>query len=191
MSDVKEGGEREPVDRWDAQLVRGKHDAFVRRLEEEHKDDLEYWVTEHLRVSGAYWGLTALRLMRPLGAAETAGVVDWVLRCHDAESGGFAGNVGHDPHLLYTLSAVQVLVLLGALDRCDVEGVTRFVVGLQQPDGSVCGDRWGEVDTRFSYIAVSCLSLLGTLDRLNIPVCFFFLSALMLLLLLRENTPHT
>jgi geranylgeranyl transferase type-2 subunit beta len=31
------------------------------------------------------------------------------------------------------------------------------------------GDEWGEVDTRFSYAAISCLSLLGKLDAINIP----------------------
>lgn len=39
---------------------------------------------------------------------------------------------------------------------------------LQQSDGSFVGDEWGEVDTRFSYCALSCLSLLGRLDAMNI-----------------------
>lgn len=34
--------------------------------------------------------------------------------------GGFGGNVDHDPHLLFTLSAIQILKLFGALDRLDV-----------------------------------------------------------------------
>ncbi len=33
--------------------------------------------------------------------------------------------------------------------------------------GCVSGDKWGETDTRFSYIAVSCLSLLGRLADLD------------------------
>ena len=43
------------------------------------------------------------------------------------------------------------------------------VANLQQPDGSFCGDQWGEVDTRFSYCALNCLSLLGRLDLISIP----------------------
>jgi geranylgeranyl transferase type-2 subunit beta len=35
---------------------------------------------------------------------------------------------------------------------------------LQKADGSFVGDEWGEVDTRFSYCALSCLSILGRLD---------------------------
>lgn len=33
--------------------------------------------------------------------------------------GGFGGNIDHDPHLLYTLSAVQILIVLDALDKID------------------------------------------------------------------------
>lgn len=43
------------------------------------------------------------------------------------------------------------------------------VRGLQQPDGSFAGDVWGEIDTRFSYIALSIMSLLGRLDAINVP----------------------
>lgn len=40
------------------------------------------------------------------------------------------------------------------------------IVSLMQPDGSFCGDKWGEVDTRFSYCAISSLSLLNRLDAI-------------------------
>jgi hypothetical protein len=43
-------------------------------------------------------------------------VVDFVFSCQH-ECGGFGGNVGHDPHLLYTLSAIQILCLFDALER--------------------------------------------------------------------------
>lgn len=32
-----------------------------------------------------------------------------------------------------------------------------------QPDGSFAGDEWGEIDTRFSYCALSTLAILGKL----------------------------
>ncbi len=66
--------------------------------------------------------------------------------------------------MLYTLSAIQVLLLFGCLDRVDKDKVAHFVAGLQQPDGSFFGDKWGEVDTRFSYCALSALALLGKLN---------------------------
>lgn len=41
------------------------------------------------------------------------------------------------------------------------------ILGLQQPSGVFAGDAFGETDTRFLYCAVSALSLLGALDRLD------------------------
>ncbi len=46
--------------------------------------------------------------------------------------------------------------------------VLAVVVSLQQPDGSFAGDEWGEIDTRFSYCALNCLWLLGTLSAMDV-----------------------
>lgn len=37
--------------------------------------------------------------------------------------GGFGGHKDHDPHLLYTLSAIQILLIQDAKDRIDVDKV--------------------------------------------------------------------
>ncbi len=66
--------------------------------------------------------------------------------------------------MLYTLSALQILILYDSLHIIDKERIINFVCNLQQSDGSFCGDKWGEVDTRFSYCALSILSILGALD---------------------------
>jgi geranylgeranyl transferase type-2 subunit beta len=42
------------------------------------------------------------------------------------------------------------------------------IAGLQNEDGSFSGDIWGEVDTRFSYIAICTLSLLHRLEKINV-----------------------
>lgn len=54
----------------------------------------------------------------------------------------------------------QILVLYDSLDVICIDKVVEFVSGLQQEDGSFFGDKWGEVDTRFSFCAVACLALL-------------------------------
>ena len=41
------------------------------------------------------------------------------------------------------------------------------VQSLQLPNGSFMGDKWGEIDTRFSYCALNCLSLLGYYNKLE------------------------
>lgn len=76
----------------------------------------------------------------------------------------FSADIGHDPHVLYTLSAIQILILVGRLDMLDKVKVAHFIGSLQQADGSFFGDQWGEIDTRFSYCALSALSLMGLLE---------------------------
>jgi len=64
-------------------------------------------MTEFLRMSGMYWGLTAMDLMDQLPRMNKQEVLEFVQQCqHDC--GGFGASLGHDPHLLYTLSAIQV-----------------------------------------------------------------------------------
>jgi len=100
-------------------------------------------------------------------------VIGFVLSCQQ-ENGGFGGNIGHDAHLLYTLSAVQILCLFDALPRLDVPRVLKYVASLQRPDGAFKGDEWGEIDTRFSYCALCCVSLLGHMDALDVDSAVAF-----------------
>jgi geranylgeranyl transferase type-2 subunit beta len=137
---------------------------------------------EHLKMSGIYWCLTALSILKSsnqvdelLGvlngnstSPDRPSLIDWVMLCWDERVGGFGGNIGHDAHLLYTLSAVQILAVSDKLELVDSQRVVNFVQSLQQPDGSFAGDSWGEIDTRFTYCALSTLSLLGKLGAVDI-----------------------
>lgn len=133
-------------------------------------------MTQHLRMSGVYWSVTALSLLRSPAPVEasmsvTTSMVNWVWQCFDEQSGGFGGNVGHDGHLLYTLSALQILAIAHQIndDQNDIRWmnkkakINQFVTNLQQTDGSFAGDAWGEIDTRFTYCALSCWALLDSL----------------------------
>lgn len=68
----------------------------------------EYTMTEHFRMSGMYWGLTAMDILGQLDKMSRSEVIQFIRQCQDAESGGFSASLGHDPHMLFTLSAVQV-----------------------------------------------------------------------------------
>ena len=173
----------------------GLHVAYIAGLANKLDAPTSYEgaVTEHLRMSGVYWSLTALSLMKSpaevdqlMGLTTAKGdrpsIVDWVLQCHDARSGGFGGNVGHDGHLLYTLSAIQILALADALEDARFvalrEAVIDFCAARQQThDGSFTGDEWGEIDTRFTYCALSSLSILKALDRVDVPRAAQFILA--------------
>lgn len=96
--------------------------------------------TDRVSSQGVYWGLTALDLMNRKDELDREEVIAFVLACqHETgtgclwhiirlygayrQAGGFGGSINHDPHLIYTLSAVQILVTLDALDRLDTDRV--------------------------------------------------------------------
>ncbi|RHZ46932.1 hypothetical protein Glove_603g3 [Diversispora epigaea] len=150
------------------------HVKYIQSLDTK-KDDLEYWFTEHLRLSGVYWGLTALDLLKNVNTLNREDVVKYVVSCqHD--NGGFSGHIGHDPHLTHTLYAVQILVIEDALDSVNTEKIVEYVKSRQDPQtGAFTGDEWEEIDTRFSYCAISCLSLLKRLDAIDVKKAIEFI----------------
>lgn len=85
-----------------------KHIDFINEYGQD-ENHFEYGMTDYLRVSGMYWGLTALELMNAQPTQSKDLIVGYIKECQDAESGGISACVGHDPHILHTLSAVQVI----------------------------------------------------------------------------------
>ena len=81
-------------------------------------------------------------------------------------------------HILYTLSAVQIAATYDALGELDSEAIVKYVCSLQIPeDGSFMGDKWGEVDTRFSFCAVATLKLLGRLDACDVDAAVRYVAS--------------
>ena len=68
-------------------------------------------MTEYLRMSGMYWGLTAIDLMGALDKMNEAEIINFIVSCQDENTGGISPSPGHDPHMLYTLSGIQVSLL--------------------------------------------------------------------------------
>ncbi|KAI1795974.1 rab geranylgeranyltransferase [Ganoderma leucocontextum] len=143
------------------------HVKYIQSLGE-NKDDLVYHLTAHLRMNAVYWGLTALCVMGHKDALGRDEMIDFVMSCWDDEAGGFGAHPDHDAHILATLSAIQILTTQNALDRLDIPRVVKFILSLQQESGVFAGDQFGEIDTRFLYIAVNALSLLGHLHELDV-----------------------
>lgn len=44
---------------------------------------------------------------------------------------------------------------------------------------NISGDKWGEIDTRFSFCAVACLSLLNRMDAINVDKAVEFVKSCM------------
>ena len=92
-------------------------------------------MTEHLRLSGLYWGLTSLYLLGQPDALPRSEILDFVVSCLQA-NGGFGAAPGHDAHMLYTVSGVQILALLDAFDEFEqrvpggLQRITNCIFGL-------------------------------------------------------------
>jgi len=146
------------------------HCAFVKRASSS-SDTLEHALTEHLRLSGIYWGVCALatlgRLDETFDEAAKQDILSYVDSCR-VSSGAYGGGCGHDGHVLYTLSAIQIYALFDELQRVDADATVEFLRAMQLPDGSFQGDEWGEIDTRFTYCVLNALRLLGRLDAVDV-----------------------
>ncbi|KAK6509112.1 hypothetical protein TWF481_003875 [Arthrobotrys musiformis] len=152
-----------------------KHVKYIQSLDT-RKDEFEYWLTEHLRLNGVYWGLTALHLLHNPTALPRDETIKFVQSCQHP-SGGFGAHPNHDAHLLYTLSAIQILATVDALDSVDTAATVTYVAGLQKPSGVFAGDEWGEEDTRFVYTALQTLKILGRLDAVDVERAVGFVLA--------------
>lgn len=158
---------------FDARFLRELHSQFILSLDKDH-ETFEHVATEHLRMSAVYWSLMAMDLCGTLDRMQRQAIIDFVNSCR-CSNGGYSGNVGHDPHLLYTLSAVQILIILDADDQLDSSAIASYIHSLQKPDGSFAGDEFGEIDTRFSYCSLNCLALIRRLDAVDVPAAVQFI----------------
>lgn len=109
------------------QLATANHVKYIQSLDT-RKDEYDYWLTEHLRLNGVYWGLIALHLLGHPDALPRDETIDFVLSCQH-ESGGFGAAPGHDAHMLYTVSAVQILAMVDAFDVLEERGTGKAKVG--------------------------------------------------------------
>ena len=94
-----------------------KHHEFLLSYAK-NQNSYEYVMSEWLRASGVYWCLTALQLLHNQEINEDA-LYTFVMSCWNKELGGFGASEHHDPHLLYTLSAIQILIIINRLDEVD------------------------------------------------------------------------
>ncbi|KFZ10806.1 hypothetical protein V502_07914 [Pseudogymnoascus sp. VKM F-4520 (FW-2644)] len=148
------------------------HVKYIQSLDT-RKDELEYHYTEHLRLNGVYWGLTALHLLNRPDALPRSETIDFVFSCQKPD-GGFGAAPRHDAHMLYTCSAIQILATVDALDELDKRGpgkqnLGEWIANLQNKEtGTFAGDEWGECDTRFICCGFIGLSLLGLLHLADV-----------------------
>ena len=93
-------------------LLTASHADFIAKYGSD-PDDYEYAMSEFLRMNGIYWGVTAMDLMGRLGSMDRAAILQFLRECQ-TPAGGFRPVQGQDPHLLNTLSAVQVRTFISS-----------------------------------------------------------------------------
>lgn len=93
-----------------------EHVNFLKDLLEKEETSFEFLQMAHLKTSAIYWSLTASILLDSLDdiypQVKRQEIIKYLQRVYK-EDGGFAGNEGpHDSHLLFTLSAIQIMILI-------------------------------------------------------------------------------
>lgn len=92
-----------------------QHINFLKNLLKK-EETFEFFQMAHLKTSAIYWSLTASILLSSLDeiypSTARQEIIDFLGRAYK-DDGGFAGNEGaHDSHLLFTLSAIQIMLLI-------------------------------------------------------------------------------
>lgn len=70
-------------------FYKDKHLAYIRKISAD-TTSFEYLYTQHLRMSGVYWGLCATALLGVDLKTEPSynGMIQWILSCQDPVTGG-------------------------------------------------------------------------------------------------------
>ncbi|XBW35271.1 hypothetical protein QEN19_000839 [Hanseniaspora menglaensis] len=127
------------------------------RLELSDETNLEYYLSQHLRVNGLYWTKISTQL---IDLNDEENVVQWLKKCYCKDEGAFSPYPGHDAHILSTLSAIQLIVIYGDIEFLKevLTNAVFYIKNLQLSSGAFKGDLFSEeVDTRFSYNSLHIL----------------------------------
>ncbi|XP_077761205.1 geranylgeranyl transferase type-2 subunit beta isoform X4 [Canis aureus] len=136
------------------------------------KDDYEYCMSEYLRMSGIYWGLTVMDLMGQLHRMNREEILTFIKSCQH-ECGGISASIGHDPHLLYTLSAVQIycctgfLAITSQLHQVNSDLLGWWLCERQLPSGGLNGRPEKLPDVCYSWWVLASLKIIGRLHWID------------------------
>jgi len=66
-----------------------KHVKYIKKVASD-TESFEFLVSQYLRMSGVYWGMTAMSILgKDMNIdMDGPGIVEWVLTCQDPVSGG-------------------------------------------------------------------------------------------------------
>jgi len=77
MSEIK-------VEQFPVKLETEKHLKYLKDLNN-HQDELEYWLTEALRLNGIYWGVTAAYILKHPEIYDFKEMTQFILSCQNED----------------------------------------------------------------------------------------------------------
>ncbi|KOX67356.1 Geranylgeranyl transferase type-2 subunit beta, partial [Melipona quadrifasciata] len=153
------------------ELLLEKHANFLLSYGTD-KDEYMYCMTEHMRMSGMYWGLTALDLMGKLEQTNRNEVLEFIAQCQTesggiAANGSFTGDIWGEVDMRFSFCAVATLSLLNRLDVIDVDKAVEFVMKCMNFDGGFGSKPGAESHAGMIYCSIGLLSITGNLHLVD------------------------
>ncbi|KAA0171955.1 hypothetical protein FNF28_00272 [Cafeteria roenbergensis] len=113
------------------ELWREKHVQFIKAVaSEDSTQSLELHAVQYLRMSAVYWALGAADLVDATSECfDRDALVAFIRSCAQPD-GGFSGSPGRRSHVLYTLSALQILAMVDAFAETASGGKSPSIVWL-------------------------------------------------------------
>ncbi|CAG9478245.1 geranylgeranyltransferase, putative [Plasmodium vivax] len=168
-------------------FVKGKHVSYLTTYTAAANAE-ELIFNETLKMCGVFYYICSCKILSHQ-IEKREEFIHFILQCQNAD-GGFGNNTKYDSHVVSTHHAILSLLLLNhSFDgfnpylhqggdstnggnnppkkKSITESTTEYILTLLNEDGSFKGDIWGEVDTRFVYSAVSCLTILNQLSQVS------------------------
>ncbi|EUD66292.1 geranylgeranyl transferase type-2 subunit beta [Plasmodium inui San Antonio 1] len=166
------------------QFVKDKHVNYLNTYTTTTSAE-ELIFNETLKMCGVFYYICSCKILSH-EIEQKEEFINFILQCQNAD-GGFGNNKKYDSHVVSTHHAILSLLLLNHsfdgfnpyLHSCHrlgdggnspkniADSTTDYILTLLNEDGSFKGDIWGEVDTRFAYSAVSCLTILKRLSLVS------------------------
>jgi geranylgeranyl transferase type-2 subunit beta len=112
-------------------FVRELHTKYLENLDKtQDADAIGFYTNEHLKLPGGYWCVGALCLLKKLYLDRKDEIVSFVAACQCKKTGGFGGNLGHDPHITTSLYSLLILAMFDSVESIDTEKLAEYMVSL-------------------------------------------------------------
>lgn len=111
--------------------MRNLHQKYLENLDKtKDAEAIGFFTNEHLKLPGGYWCVGALGLLKEIYWDRKDEIVAFVKACQCPSTGGFGGNMGHDPHITTSIYALLVVAMFDAVDAIDQDKLVSFMASL-------------------------------------------------------------